>query len=172
MQNMQNMIWFPVAIVLFQHRNIGAIMVLHACVCHCMDFEQDIRSLHSSHINSTWSLYSLQSENQNMQNMFWTSLFKTCAKYAQYAEYAEYDQYVVLNMLTICTICRICRICNMTNMSNMQIPNSIWTPPLFIWRIWTPPLFICHNMSQYAIKYAKYGPPPFLYSIFLKICKI
>jgi hypothetical protein len=53
-------------------------------------------------------------------------------KYAQYAEYAEYDQYVVLNMLTICTICRICRICNMTNMSNMQIPNSIWTPPLFI----------------------------------------
>ena len=41
MQNMQNMTWLPVAIVLFQHRNIGAIMVLHACVCHRMDFEQE-----------------------------------------------------------------------------------------------------------------------------------
>ena len=60
-------------------------------------------------------------------------------KYAQYAQYAEYDQYVVLNMITICRICRICRICNMTNMSNMQVPNSIWTPTLFIWQIWTPP---------------------------------
>jgi hypothetical protein len=39
MQNIQNMTWFPWALVLFQH--IGALVVLHASFCLCMDFEQD-----------------------------------------------------------------------------------------------------------------------------------
>ena len=30
------------AVVLFQHRNKGTIVVLHACVCLRMDFEQEV----------------------------------------------------------------------------------------------------------------------------------
>ena len=41
MHNMQNMTWFPRASVLFQHRNIGTLTVLHACVCPCMNFKQE-----------------------------------------------------------------------------------------------------------------------------------
>lgn len=41
MQNMLNMTWFSMALVLFQHWNIGTVEVLHACVCLCMDFEQE-----------------------------------------------------------------------------------------------------------------------------------
>ena len=32
---------FSRALVLFQHRKVGALTILHVCVCHCMDFEQE-----------------------------------------------------------------------------------------------------------------------------------
>ncbi len=41
MQNMQNMTLFSWVLVLFQHLNIGTLVVLHASVGLCMDFEQE-----------------------------------------------------------------------------------------------------------------------------------
>ncbi len=38
---MQNMTLFLWALLLFQHWNIGTLVVLHAGVCLCMDFEQE-----------------------------------------------------------------------------------------------------------------------------------
>ncbi len=38
---MQYMTWYSWAFVLFQHWNIGTLVVLHASVCLCMDFEQE-----------------------------------------------------------------------------------------------------------------------------------
>ena len=55
-------------------------------------------------------------------------------------------------------------------MSNMQSQFQ-YEPPPFLYEEYGPPPFHMTNMSQYAKQYAKYGPP-FLYSIFLKICKI
>jgi hypothetical protein len=40
MQNMHNMTWFPRTPVLFQHRNIGTVQVLHASVCPCIEFKK------------------------------------------------------------------------------------------------------------------------------------
>ena len=38
---MHNMTYFPRALVLFQHRNIGTLKILHAGICLCVDFEQE-----------------------------------------------------------------------------------------------------------------------------------
>jgi len=38
---MQNITWFSLALVLFQHSNIGTVAELHASVRPCMDFEEE-----------------------------------------------------------------------------------------------------------------------------------
>jgi len=148
------MTWFLRASVLFQHRNIGTLTVLHACVCPCMNFKQEQKFVEPDVIQTNMN------NMQNMQNMRnYLALLRTamnllpCARSATSLSTAlealDWCRHPVLSPI-FCglplghhntMLYNMLYMHDMYNMLNMHDMHDMQN--MLICIIWTPPLFIC-----------------------------